>query len=113
MAEAPLQEMAQKVIELCGPRRMSDVCVDLEKTQSVEATVNRILDGRVSIDQNPKDQCGARLLNVSQFLEGTSRDPSMQAHIILDSDDNDDQAVESTRSSTVQQQLSQNISTAP
>ncbi|KAG0169136.1 hypothetical protein DFQ28_003878 [Apophysomyces sp. BC1034] len=67
MNQDDLESMTQQVHELCSSRRLSEIRIDLLKTKSVEATLNRIWDGG--------------------FLEGTVRDPSLNAHIILDSDD--------------------------
>ncbi|ORZ03211.1 hypothetical protein BCR43DRAFT_39841 [Syncephalastrum racemosum] len=66
MDSVELDRMAKEAHELCNYKSLSDIRIDLQKTKSVERTINRILDGG--------------------FLEGTSRDPSLSA-IIIDSDE--------------------------
>ncbi|KAF7725982.1 putative monocarboxylate transporter mch1 [Apophysomyces ossiformis] len=67
MNQNDLEQMTQQVYELCSSRRLSEIRIDLQKTNSVEVTLERIWEGG--------------------FLEGTIRDPSLKTHIILDSDD--------------------------
>ncbi|KAJ3013119.1 putative monocarboxylate transporter mch1 [Thoreauomyces humboldtii] len=59
-----MEEWASDVLAVCPGRSRSNVLLDLRRTGSVEATINRILDG--------------------SFLEGTYLDPSY--HLILSSD---------------------------
>ncbi|KAJ3089770.1 putative monocarboxylate transporter mch1 [Quaeritorhiza haematococci] len=62
---ATLQQWAQEVLALCPEKKLDEVIADLQKTQSVEHTINRIFDG--------------------QFLEGTTLDPSLQFAQLLSS----------------------------
>ncbi|KAI8637248.1 hypothetical protein BD408DRAFT_447770 [Parasitella parasitica] len=68
-----LEELVQQVLAIDCSKSRSDVILDLKLTKSVEATLNRIFDG--------------------QFLDGTERDPSKSAVLIIDSDDDNDQGL--------------------
>ncbi|RUS21004.1 ERCC4 domain-containing protein [Endogone sp. FLAS-F59071] len=62
-----LSAMATRVLALCHQQKRDEVLVDLQKTRSVELTVNRIFDG--------------------SFLEGTVLDPSLKAIVLEDNKD--------------------------
>ncbi|KAI9480285.1 MAG: hypothetical protein EXX96DRAFT_174920 [Benjaminiella poitrasii] len=62
-----LEELVDQILAIDSTKSRDDIALDLKHTKSVEATVNRIFDG--------------------QFLNGTDRDPSLSAFVILDSDE--------------------------
>ncbi|CEP15052.1 hypothetical protein [Parasitella parasitica] len=66
-----LEDSIEKVLAIDSSKSRSDIILDLKHTNSVEATVNRIFDGH--------------------FLNGTERDPSNAAVLIIDSDDDIDE----------------------
>ncbi|KAL9555690.1 hypothetical protein MBANPS3_002251 [Mucor bainieri] len=65
-----MERLVDQVIAIDSSKSRSDILVDLKHTKNVETTINRIFDG--------------------DFLNGTERDPSKSAFLIIDSDDDND-----------------------
>ncbi|KAK4514259.1 putative cell survival pathways protein [Mucor velutinosus] len=65
-----MDELVDQVLAIDSSKSRSDILIDLKHTKSVETTINRIFDG--------------------DFLNGTERDLSKSAFLIIDSDDDND-----------------------
>ncbi|GAN10156.1 ercc4 domain-containing protein [Mucor ambiguus] len=65
-----MDELIDQVLAIDSSKSRYDILVDLKHTNNVETTINRIFDG--------------------DFLNGTERDPSKSAFLIIDSDDDND-----------------------